>query len=178
MPYRTFLTVRHLTAIIVLILEQEFEMTRKFKGFTLIELMMAVAVIGILAAIAYPSYTEYVMKARRADAKAGLLSLQLAQEKYRANCVQYATGLHATTYSCGGGSFNLVHVNSSPDGHYALSIVSASATAYTLRATRQVGGAQANDKCGNFEIVFADGLVTKQLQTGSYSTGYNPDTCW
>lgn len=46
------------------------------QGFTLIELMIVVAVIGILGAIAYPSYTEYVRRGHRADARAGLLQAQ------------------------------------------------------------------------------------------------------
>lgn len=117
-------------------------MTRKFEGFTLIELMIAVAVIGILAAIAYPSYTSYVMKARRSDAKAGLLSLQLAQEKYRANNPTYGDltdiGLSA----------------SSPDGHYTIGVTLANNdTTYT--ATAAPTGVQAGDKCGTFQITNA-----------------------
>ena len=45
---------------------------QKNKGFTLIEMMIVVAIIGILGAVAYPSYTEYVMRGPRADARAGL----------------------------------------------------------------------------------------------------------
>jgi len=63
----------------------------KSYGFTLIELMIVVAIIGILAGIAYPAYQDYVTRAKRADAKVALLSLQLAQEKYRANNVSYGT---------------------------------------------------------------------------------------
>ena len=52
------------------------------KGFTLIELMISVAVIGILAAIAYPSYTQFVAKGARADALAGLMHVANLQEQY------------------------------------------------------------------------------------------------
>ena len=51
------------------------------QGFTLIELMIVVAVIGILGAIAYPSYTEYVRRGHRADARAGLLQAQQWMER-------------------------------------------------------------------------------------------------
>ncbi|MGZ5056433.1 MAG: type IV pilin protein, partial [Methylobacter sp.] len=97
-------------------------------------LMIVVAIIGILAGIAYPAYTDYVLRANRADGKAGLLNLQLAQEKYRANCSQYADGIHATTLTCGG-THNLVFNTSSPNGKYTLAITAGDATSYTLTAT-------------------------------------------
>jgi len=52
------------------------------RGFTLLELMITVAVIGILAAVAYPSYQEYVRKAKRAEGRVAILQLMQQQERY------------------------------------------------------------------------------------------------
>ena len=121
---------------------------KRFSGFTLIELMIVVAIIGILAGIAYPAYTDYVLRANRADGKAGLLNLQLAQEKYRADCSQYADGIHATARTCAsGGTHNLVSSTSSPNGKYTLAITADTATPatpYKLTATPTFTDAKCN----------------------------------
>jgi len=62
------------------------------RGFTLIEVMIAVAIVGILSAIAYPSYTEYIRRGHRADARAGLLQAQQYLER-----ASTATGVYPTT---------------------------------------------------------------------------------
>ena len=67
------------------------------KGMTLIELMIVIAVIFILGMIAYPTYTTYMQKSRRAEAKAILLDMQLAEERYRTNNVSYAVTLGSLT---------------------------------------------------------------------------------
>lgn len=143
-----------------------------FHGFTLIELMIVVVLIAIIAAIAIPAYQGYTEQARRADAKSGLLSLQLAQEKFRANCRFYAGNIGNTTV-CGAspGASTLIHTTTSPDNHYILSISAASTASYTLTATRNPSGKQANDtKCGNFST----NQNNLQTVTGSLSA---PE-CW
>ena len=65
-------------------------------GFTLIELMIVVAIVGILSAVAYPSYTEYVRRGHRADARAGLLQAQQWLERAATATGAYPTALPAT----------------------------------------------------------------------------------
>ena len=64
---------------------------KKMKGFTLIELMIVVAIVAIITAIALPSYQNYARKGRRADGLDALLFYQAQQEKWRASNVDYAT---------------------------------------------------------------------------------------
>jgi type IV pilus assembly protein PilE len=69
---------------------------RKHRGFTLIELMIAVAIVGILVAIAYPSYTNSLIKGNRANAKAFLLTVATKQQQFLLDNRAYATKAELT----------------------------------------------------------------------------------
>jgi type IV pilus assembly protein PilA len=69
------------------------KMLKNKKGFTLIELMIVVAIIGILAAIAIPNFMNYQCKAKQAEAKSSLGSIRVAQEAYFAEFDKYSTDL-------------------------------------------------------------------------------------
>ena len=116
---------------------------RRQHGFTLIELMIVVAVIAVLAAIAVPNYLEQTRKGRRADAVRGIGQLQLELESYRAENPSY---VECTGALCSGTYPSAPTATDSP--YYGVAISGQSPTAYTITATRRVGTAQADDRCG------------------------------
>ena len=122
------------------------------RGFTIIELMIVVVVIGVLAAIALPAYQNYAKQARRADAKTSLFEVQLAMEKYRANNSTFTTNMTDLGYP---GATN----QQSKEGYYILDIPSAAA-ASTYTITADPTGIQANDDCGTFTITVNAGGET------------------
>lgn len=113
---------------------------RKANGFTLIELMVVVAIVAIIASIAIPTYNEQVRKSRRADAARFVGDLQLRLEQWRAenpsyaNCAACTSGVYPTLPAAG----------TSP--YYTIAIPAADATTYQVTATP--AGAQAGDRCG------------------------------
>ena len=128
--------------------------SRRARGFTLIELMVVVMVVAILAAIAIPSYLEQAAKGRRADAMRGVGSMQLALERWRAECFTYADNAGCRDPD-GNGTDDIPYPSQSGD-YYTFAISGANATAYTITATRTAGGKQANDRCGNLTATRAN----------------------
>lgn len=122
-------------------------MNRQQKGFTLIELMIAVVIVGILAAVAMPSYQRYIVRAARVAAQGELLALAGMQEKIFLNSNSYAFGgaTGVTTAYNGTSAGGLGRTSGqTEDGRYAISIVTlATATDCTpTGATATATGAQ------------------------------------
>lgn len=141
---------------------------RRIAGFTLIELMIAMVIIALLAAVALPSYNSYIRKGRRAEGQSLLQAAQLAQEKYRINSENYAGSADLTSSNtafarvCSWSGTNCMSQN----GNYELSILASSTSGFTMRAVPQ--GDQANDStCSYLEI-----------SQNSTSVTYSPTGCW
>ncbi len=100
---------------------------RSKKGLTLIELLTVVVIIGILAGIAIPLYTNFMQRARRSDAKTALEQLRASQEMRRAERGSYSTDFTELRTTWG--------VQNNPVGDYNLSFVISNANSFTAEAT-------------------------------------------
>lgn len=148
---------------------------RSANGFTLIELMITVAIVGILAAIAYPSYTDHIRKARRADAQAALLELAQFMERHYSLNNSYLCRQDAGP--CAGKTIDtdppdLPFEEAPKDGgtkFYDLSFSAGpTATSFTLQAAPK--GGMAGDPCGNLRI----SNTGQKTRTGSADASQ----CW
>ena len=138
------------------------------RGFTLIELMIALAIVAILAAIAYPSYKEQAARGRRSEAKIALLDAAQWMERQYTLSNQYnqmanGTGITAST---------LPQPNSRTLEAYTLGFAAGqpTATGFTLTMTPKASGPLADDRCGTFS------LTNQGAKDVSGAAGVN--ACW
>ena len=151
---------------------------RRRKGFTIIELMLVVAVAGVLALVAYPSFMDSVRKGRRADAVAALAQVQQAQERWRGKETTYADNAKLTVDWPNG----LGLVASTNSGLYALTIDDADASRYTATATAVDGKSQSHDtNCTVMRVRMVSGKIeyggcaSCTVPEGTLS---DPNRCW
>lgn len=162
-----------------------FHAAHPVRGFTLIELMIVVVIIGIIAAVAIPAYRGSIMKSNRSAAKAALLDLAGREEKYYSLANTYApdannaNSLGVQLYGTGSTVTFPINVPATGKALYTISAptvtaaVPATATTagtpatFTINAVPVAGTIQANDQCGTFTINSAG----QQTVSGSGS-------CW
>ncbi|ANP77349.1 prepilin-type N-terminal cleavage/methylation domain-containing protein [Vibrio crassostreae 9CS106] len=132
----------------------------RVKGMTLIELLIVVAIIGILGAIAYPSYTNHVVTGHRTSALADIARIQLELE------AAYDSGYDWSGIVSGSDCL----ICDTEASRFVFSVTSSASAAYTITATPQSGVGQDKDNC-------FDGQNHKVLTLDSANVEY-PEACW
>ena len=131
----------------------------RMRGITLIELMIVVVVIGILTAVAYPSYRDQVMRTHRTDGKATLMQVSQELERCYTRFAAYNNAGCAVAFPV-----------DSPEGHYTVTATALTASAFTLDATPQ-GGQADDDECGVLRL-------TSTGIEGSQGESADDNDCW
>lgn len=145
------------------------------RGFTLIEMMVTVAIVGILASIAVPSYSEYINRGRRADAQTQLLAAQQWLERFFSENYRYDENAGGTAIADLFSAQSFAKSPRSGEGTvaYNLTLTTVTRNTYTLTATRT--GSMASDKCGNFTLSNTGVKALASQPTGSTATLTD---CW
>lgn len=152
---------------------------RPAPGFTLIELMVAVVVVAVLAAVALPAYFDSVRKSRRGDAVALVAQVAQAQERWRANNNNFATDFGTTVLNVRSTAASGVTTLTEP--YYSITIPSAAApSAYTVRA--EARAAQLGDsRCAVMEMRMVNGnatYVSAPSLAAIAGATTDPNRCW
>jgi type IV pilus assembly protein PilE len=139
-------------------------------GFTLIELMIAVAIVGILSAIAYPSYTAYVVRSKRSEGKTALLAAAQNMERFFSNNNTFTTTLADAGIPAYSG-------DNSTNNAYTISVAAGTATGQTIANSFVITAtptARQNDPtCGNLSV---DNTLKRAVSTSTDQTVIND--CW
>lgn len=153
------------------------------RGITLIELMIVVVIVGVLAAIAYPNYRNYVLRSNRSEAHALLAEAAARQERFFSDCNSYTSVVTGNAGTCAAGGGLGFAAATSPNNLYTLSIVTdvspappGRATTYTLTATA-TGGQTEDTQCRTLQL---NSLGQRSSATAGGAANPAPpnDPCW
>lgn len=134
-------------------------MDRRYHGFSLLELMVALVIVGLLTVMSTVLYAQHVKRARRADAIQTLLAMQLAEENYRASNGSYGTLAQVWN-----------SVSTTQGGYYTLTITNVAAASYTLTAqatSTQTSDSENGTACSSLVLAVSAGVETS-----------TPTACW
>jgi type IV pilus assembly protein PilE len=155
---------------------------RRTKGFTLIELMITVAVVGILGAVAYPSYRSSVQRSNRAEAKAILMDIAAREERFMSDYNTYTTSIFGAT-GCSGSACGLNYTkvdadgdgkHESENGFYEVTVAAGGAgigTSFTATATA-IGGQSDDTDCATMT------LTSTGVKSAKKSNNSANSECW
>lgn len=144
------------------------------RGFTLIELLIVIAIVAILGGIGYPAYVEQVEKARRTDARAALMQVVMAQERYWSINTTFASDLDDAVNNPDLELPDYLQNGESEHGYYLIRLATVGDT-YTVTATPNPAQSQTGDEeCTQFTINQV-GLKTAQ---GAPKEGTATELCW
>ncbi len=141
------------------------------RGYTLIEMLIVLAIVGILASIAYPSYQDYLIRSRRSDGQSALLDLANRMESYYLDhqSYQFATIGH-------GGHHDVLSQAMTPGNEYTLKIVQATKNTYVLQATPIGSQAKADTRCQSLVLNY---LGVRGITSGPAGSPVGTaDQCW
>jgi type IV pilus assembly protein PilE len=136
------------------------------RGYGLLDLVVAVAIVGLLAGIAVPAYRSQVLRANRTEARAALLALAAAEEKYYLRCNTYASALDAAAATTCEPP-NLRFPERSERGHYSIEVSLADVTSWVAIATAVQGGPQAADTACRTLQLTSTGVKTAGRSDGT-----------
>jgi type IV pilus assembly protein PilE len=141
-------------------------------GFTLIELMVTIAIVGILAAVALPMFSEQMAKGRRSQAMGTLTDLQLRQERWRATHGTYATMDELTGSTAATTAFNAAQDN------YDFNVSAGTNTGTDVLLTAEPKNAQDGDRCGNFLLRIDNDNNSDPVGQLDKTTDTGATRCW